>query len=137
MLIPLFAALELLCLLVKYEEVQQSILTGLVGILKLQEDATNSMTKLSTSEISTKGNNYSYMSMKFTQGLFWTDIMVVNIEFTLSCVTLIFLQLLFQFIFSKQQQLKLLGKISCYCHFHTKSYQLCKYLVLNTVCSSC
>ena len=37
----------------KYEEVQQSILSGLVGILKLQDDATSSMTKLSTADAST------------------------------------------------------------------------------------
>ena len=46
-------------MLVNYEEVQQSILTGLVGILKLQDDTTNSMTKLPSSDASTsRGKSY-------------------------------------------------------------------------------
>jgi len=57
----IYIVLELLCMLVKYEEVQQSILTGLVGILKLQDDTTNSMTKLPTSDTNTIKGKSDFM----------------------------------------------------------------------------
>ena len=50
----LHEAMELLCLLVTYEEVQQSILVGLVSLLKAQDD-TSSVAYHSQMELSTSG----------------------------------------------------------------------------------